>query len=186
MAFGLKELVKKPTLENTFKFLGDNPSSAIWVACTIAAFKGVLRPVFTMRDKKSDPETRKYTAMREGLTEGIAIPVYALVPTLGSSIIKKCLYKGASKATLKAVETNVKFWGVLASTAIIPAVCNVIQPPMMNYVTNYFGNKKAKTAIAQNNPATSIGNTNKPSFSGNNPLTMKNSHRINYGMRVGS
>lgn len=184
MAFGLKELAKKPSLENTFKFLGDNPSSAIWVACTIAAFKGVLRPFFTMRDKKSDPETKKYTAIREALTELIAIPVYALVPTIVSSLIKKHLYNGAPKPTLKAVETNVKFWGVLASTAIIPAVCNIVQPPIMAAYTKSQENKKAM--IAKNTNITTVGNTNKPSFSGRNPLTMKISQRINYGMRVGN
>lgn len=180
-----KNFIKEP-LTSTFKFLGDNPNSAIWVACTIALFKGVFRPIFTLRDKKSDPQTKKYTAMREFLTEMIAIPVYYAIPKYGSDFIKKHSYKGASKATLKAVETNVKFWGVLASTAIIPAVCNLIQPPIMESYSNYVKNKKDKTAIAQNNPITSVGNTNKPSFSGNNPMAMKNLQRFNYGMRVGN
>lgn len=184
-AFGTKfnNFIKAP-LTSTFKFLGDNPNSAIWVACTIALFKGVFRPIFTLRDKKSDPQTRKYTAMREFLTEMIAIPVYYAIPKYGSDFIKKHSYKGASKSTLKAVETNVKFWGVLASTAIIPAVCNLIQPPIMNAYAKSQENKKA--LMAKNTNITTIEKTNKPSFSGNNPLTMRNSTRCNYGMRVGS
>ncbi len=51
MAFTLGQLLKKPNLENIFKFMGDNPNSAIVVAVAIAAFKGVFRPIFTMRDK---------------------------------------------------------------------------------------------------------------------------------------
>ena len=186
MAFTLGQLIKKPNLENTFTFLGDNPNSAIWVACTIALFKGIFRPIFTLRDKKSDPETKKYTAMREALTELIAIPVYVAIPLLGKKIIVDKLYAKKPDAFKKAANTNIKFLGVLASTAIIPAVCNLIQPPIMESYSNYVKNKKDKTAIAQNNPTTSVGNTNKPSFSGNNPMTMKNPQRFNYGMRVGS
>lgn len=185
MGTSFKNFSKDP-LGSTFKFLGENKNSAIYVAVAIALFKGIFRPYFTMRDKKSDPQTKKYTAMREFLTEMIAIPVYVSVPTLGSSFIKNRFYKGAPKITQKAVDANVKFLGVLASTAIIPAVCNLIQPPIMKSYSNYVKNKNAKTAIAQNNPTTVVVNPNKPSFSGNNPLTMKKSHMSNYGMRVGS
>lgn len=180
----LKNFSKAP-LESTFKFLGDNPNGAIWVACTIALFKGIFRPIFTLRDKKSDPETKKYTAMREFLTEMIAIPVYYAIPKFGSKLVINNFFKNETKVAQKAVEANVKFLGVLASTAIIPAVCNLIQPSIMKSYTNYV-NKKSKTAIAQDNPVTSVETTNKPSFSGNNPLPMKNLRRVNYGMRVGS
>jgi hypothetical protein len=181
-SYSLKQLFSD-NLHNTFKFLGENPNSAIYVAVAIAAFKGLFRPIFTLTDKKSDPQTKKYTATREFLTEMIAIPVYIAVPLLGEKLF---VNKNASNIVKKATAANIKFLGVLASTAIIPAVCNVVQQPMMNYVTNYFSNKRTKTLMAQNNPVTSVGNTNKPSFSGNNPLTMRNSQRYNYGMRVGS
>lgn len=181
----LNNFIKAP-LDSTFKFLGENPNSAIYVAVAIALFKGIFRPLFTLRDKKSDPQTRKYTATREGLTELIAIPVYIAVPLLAKKFIVDKFYSKKSDVFKRAAAANIKFFGVLASTAIIPAICNVVQQPMMNYVTNHFGNKKTKTAIAQNNPVTSVGNTNKPSFSGNNPLTMRSSQRYNYGMRVGS
>lgn len=167
--------------------MGDNPDSAIWVACTIALFKGIFRPIFTMRDKKSDPQTKKYTAIREALTELIAIPVYYAVPKVGSKIIINKFYKNATKITQKAVETNVKFLGVLASTAIIPAVCNFVQPPIMDSYSNYVKNKAAKKEIiAQNNTITTIETTNKPSFSGANTLQMKKNFRSNCGMRVGN
>lgn len=184
MAFTFGQLVKKPNLENIFKFMGDNPNSAIVVAVAIAAFKGIFRPIFTMRDKKSDPETKKYTAIRECLTELIAIPVYIAVPLLGKKLIVDKIYKNASEVTKKAAGTNIKFLGVLASTAVIPAVCNLIQPPIM---TAYQKKQDAKKALAaQGDNIQTIGNTNKPSFSGSNPLTMKNSQRYNYGMRVGN
>lgn len=176
----LAKFMKEP-LENTFNFFGENPNSAVIVAVAIAAFKGIFRPIFTMSDKKSDPQTKKYTAIREALTELIAIPVYALVPTVGSKLIIKKFYKDAPKITKKAVETNVKFWGVLASTAIIPAVCNLIQPPIMDSLKKKAEAKKA--AIAENNKISTVGTTNNTSFKGAYPLTMRKSY--NNGMRVG-
>lgn len=129
----LAKFMKEP-IKETFDFFGENPNSAIYVAVAIAAFKGVFRPFFTMRDKKSDPQTKKYTAMREFLTETIAIPVYIAVPLLGKKLIVDKMYQKETAVVKKAAETTVKFLAVLLSTAIIPAVCNVIQPPIMGYL----------------------------------------------------
>lgn len=179
-SYSLRQLFSD-NLHNTFKFLGENSNSAIYVAVAIAAFKGIFRPIFTLTDKKSDPQTKKYTATREALTELIAIPVYIAVPLLGKALIVDKIYKNKPDVFKKAASANIKFLGVLASTAIIPAVCNVVQQPMMDYFK--IGTKKP---LAQNNPVTSVGNTNKPSFSGRNPLPMRNSQKFNYGMRVGN
>ena len=45
---------------------------------SIAIAKGIFRLMFTMMDKEENYETKRYTAIREGLTEMIAIPVYYL------------------------------------------------------------------------------------------------------------
>ena len=66
----LTELIKK-----TCKSLGEN-NKPTYVVMAIAAVKGICRPMFTMMDKTENPETKKYTALREGLTEVIAIPAY--------------------------------------------------------------------------------------------------------------
>lgn len=175
-SYSLKQLFGD-NLHNTFKFLGENPNSAIYVAVAIAAFKGIFRPIFTLTDKKSDPQTKKYTAIREALTELIAIPVYIAVPLIGKALVVDKFYKTKPEIFKKAAGANIKFLGVLASTAIIPAVCNLVQPSIMNYIQ-----KKP----AAKNPVASVGNTNKPSFTGNNPVAMRSSQRYNYGMRVGS
>lgn len=176
----LAKFMKEP-VESTFNFFGENPNSAVIVAVSIAAFKGIFRPIFTMSDKKSDPQTKKYTAIREALTELIAIPVYALVPTVGSKFVINKFYKKASPVTKKAVETNVKFWGVLASTALIPAVCNLVQPPIMNSIKR---KAEAKKVLEENNKVAIIDPTNKPSFKGAYSPAMRKSY--NNGMRVGS
>ena len=62
-------------LEKICTALGKN-NKPTYVVMAIATVKGICRPLFTMMDKKENPETKKYTAIREGLTEVIAIPVY--------------------------------------------------------------------------------------------------------------
>jgi len=177
----LSEFMKEP-LKGTFNFFGENPNGAIYVAVAIAAFKGVFRPIFTMQDKKSDPETKKYTAIREALTELIAIPIYIAVPMLGKKLLVDKKFKNAAVVTKKAAEANVKFIGVLASTAIIPAICNVIQPRIMSSIKK---KQDAQKALTENNQITTINQPNKPSFKGAYPLVAKKSYN-NYGMRVGS
>lgn len=62
-------------LRNVCSKLGEN-NKPTYAVVAIAAVKGICRPTFTMMDKTEKPETKKYTALREGLTELIAIPVY--------------------------------------------------------------------------------------------------------------
>ena len=73
--------------EDIFIWFGKYISPA-FVSASIAAAKGVFRPIFTMSDKKQDKDSRVYAALREGLTEGIAIPVY-----LGSGALAKVISK---------------------------------------------------------------------------------------------
>lgn len=170
-------MVKPTFIEKIFKIMGDNPNIATITAVSIACFKGLFRPIFTMMDKESDPQTKKYAAIREGLTEVIAAPVYLAIPTLGGNLIIKHFYKDASAVTKKAVNTNFKFLAVLASTAIIPAVCNLIQPPIMNAIQK---NKKKSETI------NTLANVQTPNFKGRYNLFKRNISYNNYGMRVGS
>lgn len=68
--------------------LGEGNNAAL-VSSSIAAAKGIFRPIFTMSDKKEKPETKKYTAIREFLTEFIAIPVYLASGKVAQAVIKK-------------------------------------------------------------------------------------------------
>jgi hypothetical protein len=125
-----------------------------------------------MMDKKSDPETKKYAAIREGITEVIAIPVYIAIPAiLGKIIDKSKSFKDLHAQ--KLAKGNAKFLGVCASTLIIPAVCNVIQPPIMKA---YKKSQEAKN--------TKIGTEVNPVKTAQAQTTFKG--RINYGMKVGA
>src|SRR5574344_431520 len=168
----------KLSMNGIYDFLGKNKNSATIISCLIAVFKGTFRPIFTMTDKYQDPKTKKFAAIREGITEVAALPLYAGVPTLAGWAVKK-FYKG--KLTDR-VETNAKFLGVAAATIIIPFVCNIIQPPIMKALKKH---DEAKNAV--NNPIqpqTEVGNNNT-----NNTVRPKlasfSAGKMNYGMKVG-
>ncbi len=60
-----------------------------YVVMAIAVAKGIFRPLYTMCDKTENPETKKYTAIREGLTEVIAIPSYFVCGELASKLASR-------------------------------------------------------------------------------------------------
>lgn len=182
-AYKFSQLMKDFSLKNTFKFFGESQHGATIIACSIAVFKGIFRPTFTMMDKKSDPETKKYAAIREGLTEVAALPLYAVTPWAAGELVDKFVSKETNPIAKKRIKTNAKFLAICAATIIIPAVCNVIQPPIM---AAYKRKQDAKKAQLDKNIPNTI-TLNKPSFSGN-LATTKNypAGKVNYGMRVGN
>ena len=124
--------VKEKTIQiikRTCKNLGEN-NKPTYVVMAIAAVKGICRPAFTMLDKTEDPKTKKYTALREGLTEVIAIPAYWACGELAAKMAKK-LFK--EEGFVKRAEKNLMFLGVCgAALFVIPALCSVAIKPVMN------------------------------------------------------
>lgn len=114
-------------LKNICKNLGEN-NKPTYVVMAIAAVKGICRPSFTMMDKKEDPKTKKYTAIREGLTELIAIPVYWALGELSAKAAQKHLPKDLQKQGAK----NAMFLGVCtAALFVIPGLCSAVIKPIM-------------------------------------------------------
>ena len=74
--------------EKIFTWFGEKITPA-FVSASIAGAKGIFRPIFTLSDKKQDKDSRSYAALREGLTEGIAIPVYLASGQIATAIAKK-------------------------------------------------------------------------------------------------
>lgn len=184
-----EDLFKNPSVEKTFGYFGDNPNAAVMITCTVAFFRGIFRPIFTMKDKNSDPETKKYAAFREGLTEAIAIPVYIATPFLIDKGIINKVFKNEPK--FKTIQTTSKFLSVCLAAVLIPAVCNIVQPPVMRAYKNFEESKKAKknldVTVGGNDPVIQNPPIN-PTFKGKNPLPVKtfSADKINYGMRVGN
>lgn len=114
-------------------FLGESNSPLI-ATVTISAFKGVLRPTFTMMDKKSDPDTKKYVATRECLTELVALGTYVVSNSLMSTLTKPlCSKTGITKKEdIAKVKTGLSVLSIWACAGlVIPMICNAILPPTM-------------------------------------------------------
>ncbi len=116
-------------IKRTCKKLGEN-NKPTYVVMAIATVKGICRPTFTMMDKKENPETKKYTALREGLTEVIAIPAYWACGEAAGALAKK-VFK--DKALAGRAEKNLMFMGVcIAALFVIPGLCSVAIKPIMD------------------------------------------------------
>ena len=116
-------------VKNICRSLGKN-NKPTYVVMAIAAVKGICRPTFTMMDKTEDPQTKKYTALREGLTEAIAIPAYwgcgELAAKLANHVFK-------DEALAKRAEKNLMFMGVCgAALIVIPGLCSAVIKPIMD------------------------------------------------------
>jgi len=174
--------------EKICSYFGDNENAAIVVAVTIAVFKGIFRPLFTMMDKKQDPDAKVYAAFREGLTELVAVPLYIAVPLLAGAIAKKKFAKTADNImnakeianNVKNAKTIAKFIGVCITTLLIPAACNIIQPPIMDAFKKHQDSKKAKAGLDINLDNNAVIQ-NKPSA-----MDMYLMTRNSSGMRVGN
>ena len=136
-------------IRNTCKKLGEN-NKPTYVVMAIAAVKGICRPLFTMMDKTEKPETKKYTALREGLTEVIAIPAYWSCGELAGNLAKR-FYK--DKVLAKRAETNFMFVGVCAAALfVIPGLCSAVIKPVMDKlgfkpVEEKFQKENVQTAV---------------------------------------
>ena len=107
--------------------LGKN-NKPTYAVIAIASVKGICRPMFTMMDKTEKPETKKYTALREGLTEIIAIPTYFACGKASASLANLFPAKMRGNAA-----TNLMFMGVCAAALFaIPALCSVAIKPIMD------------------------------------------------------
>ena len=131
----------KSALKKLCVKLGEN-NKPIYAVMAIAVAKGIFRPTFTMMDKHEDPETKKYAALREFLTEVVAIPTYWASGELASKGADMLNLAPEKKAMAK---TNFMFLGVCtAALLVIPAVTSLIIKPLMKAIQNK--NEKAKPA----------------------------------------
>ena len=146
-------------LVKTFDYIAKN-LNATHTVMAIAAVKGICRPTFTMMDKTEKPETKKYTALREGITEAVAIPVYFICGELagfGAKVMKKFQDAAAIKKAQKAAEKtgdvvdieklkqspemtrkivkNLRFLGVCAAAlVVIPSICSIAIKPIVDEI----------------------------------------------------
>ncbi|MBE7711737.1 MAG: hypothetical protein E7Z92_06320 [Cyanobacteria bacterium SIG31] len=131
-------------IKETFKKLCENlgkTNKPTYAVMAIATVKGIARPIFTMMDKDEDPETKKYTAIREGLTEVVAIPTYWACGEMTSKLAGKMKLTPDKMA---AAEHNLMFLGVCtAALLVIPAVTSLVIKPLMKKLKSRGEKKEA-------------------------------------------
>ena len=193
-------------LVKTFEYIAKN-LKATHTVMAIATVKGICRPTFTMMDKTEKPETKKYTALREGITEAVAIPVYFICGELagfGAKVLRnvqdsvniKKAKKLAEKTgdiidiekikqspeMTKKIANNLRFLGVcVAALLVIPSVCSVAIKPIVDEII-----KPPKTPDTPKSPET----LSKPAANTLQQLQPIKRPSINsflgsYGMKVG-
>ena len=134
--------------------LGKN-NKPTYAVMAIAVVKGIARPLFTMTDKHADPETKKYTAIREGLTEVVAIPTYFACGELASKVADKLKFDHLPTPKEQAfarqsAKQNFMFLGVcIAALAVIPALASVTIKPIMKKIQENNKSKQAPIDIEQ-------------------------------------
>ena len=123
--------------------LGEH-NDALYAVLAIAVFKGIMRPTFTMMDKESDKETKKYAAFREGLTEAIAFCSYLITHKIFKSLAPSLAAK-TGKSEKKIANGLSLFSVCLTAGIIIPAVCNLTLKPVMDLVKKVSDKRKQKS-----------------------------------------
>lgn len=121
-------------ITNCIKYIGKN-IKPYWPTVAVASAELVFRPLFTMMDKKSPEETKKYTALREAITELIAAPTYLVVPILAAKGSK--LLKNADPKTVKMAKHNLQLIGTwTAALVVIPGLCSAVVKPFTDRIYN--------------------------------------------------
>lgn len=118
------------SLRNNLEYVGKN-IKPYWPTVAVASAELIFRPLFTMMDKKTPDETKKYTALREGLTELIAAPTYLALPILAakaSNLIKDPQKSKMAKHNLQTLGT----W--TAALVVIPGLCSMAVKPFMDKI----------------------------------------------------
>lgn len=139
------------SLEKTLKYIGKN-IKPYWPTVAVATAELIFRPMFTMMDKKAPDETKKYTALREGITELIAAPTYLALPVLAAKASD--LLKIQDPAKVKMAKHNLQLIGTwTAALIVIPGLCSALVKPFTDKIYNK--NKKPeenKLDITSNSP----------------------------------
>ena len=198
----------KQTLEKKLTKFGQNNSPTI-IAMGIAIAKGIFRPTFTMMDKSESYETKRYTALREGMTEATAIPIYYLSGVVSKAVTKKLavpknfmpkeLYKkykagDASKEVMSAynhaeqlaktsfskIGANTSFIGVcLSALILIPFTCSITIKPIMKRLEKSGGKGSIESNDEVNIKPKVSGKTDINGGLNNNDKTLKSLYTNN-------
>lgn len=178
-------------------YLGKN-NKAVLPVMVIALFKAIFRPIFTLMDKNESKDKKNYAAVRELVTEIIALGTYLGVSFAVEKVAEepvhnmlKDAYKKAGKPAEEAISKTqvgkvLDFAAVcVAAVYIIPQVCNLVLPHAMKAIFKNQEEPKLKYDVDM--PATAISTQvapNKPYAKTSSVFNTINPYK-NSSMKVG-
>ena len=110
----------------------------IYAVVAVACANAIFKPLTSLTDKKEKPETKRYAAAREFLTEVVAVPTYIACAKIAEHFAHA--FKNPEKA-VKA-KSNLSFIGVCtAAVFVIPALCSLIIKPLTDRIFHRTGQK---------------------------------------------
>ena len=137
--------------------LGRN-NKPIYAVVAIATANGIFKPLTSLTDKKEAPETKKYAALREFLTEVVAVPTYIACAKIAEFGAQKAYKNNPQK--LAMAKTNLGFLGVCtAAVFVIPAVCSIIVKPFTDMIYKRGKSSSAPARLEENLPDKNIQST---------------------------
>lgn len=118
------------TAKRIIESVGKN-TKPTYAVVAVAIANAIFKPLSTLLDKKEKPETKKYTALRELLTECVAVPTYIVCGALASKFANA--FNNPEKAI--RAKSNFEFLGVCtAALLVIPALCSVVIKPITDKI----------------------------------------------------
>lgn len=143
-------------IKNLCSKLGNN-NKPLYPILAISCANGIFRPTFTMMKKGENPESKKYAALREGITEVVAMPTYFVTGILGAKLGEKIAVKAheadiakrikAGEVISETVKQELKASAIkkgqaglgliaicFAAGVVIPALCSVVVTPVMKRI----------------------------------------------------
>ena len=177
-----------------------NKSKPLYPILAVSCANGIFRPTFTMMKKGEDPESKRYAALREGITELVAMPTYFLTGILGEKLGKKIAVKALDiniakkvqegKVISEAVKRDMKASAIqkgqaglgliaicIAAGLVIPALCSVVVTPVMKRISKKPEQKSLDIKENAPTPPAAIRMTA--------PITRPAFSNWNSGMKVG-
>lgn len=179
--------------------LGNN-SKPLYPILAISCANGIFRPTFTMMKKGENPESKKYAALREGITEVVAMPTYFVTGILGAKLGEKIAVKAhetdiakrikAGEVISETVKQEMKASAIkkgqaglgliaicIAAGVVIPALCSVVVTPVMKRI----GKKPEQKPLDIKENAITPPDTIRPTT----PIVRPTFNNWNSGMKVG-
>ena len=134
----------------SIKKLGSSPDPFFTIA-VLCIFNATVRPLITLSDKNQPKERKYYAALREFVTELVALPTCAFFARyLGGKLAG---HFAKAPNTVSAVKNVFSMGGLLVANFTIPILSNIILEPIMKDVKKKIkaDNKTQLNVISESN-----------------------------------